>query len=164
MPLYPFYFLLALSLASATSCADYPLPPSAHSLDYLEFHHPEGWLLRIDGDGSGRLRCSEYPGRTVRYLTATFELDPLPSHFRQCGKTSQISSSACLRAVYYEAQNNTTVVCNCPDQEWVDAYFAHAFRELPHSPGEVRDRRLIKRHWINQPPVESGEWGTWAVY
>jgi hypothetical protein len=164
MPLHPFYFLLALSLASAFTCADYPLPPSAHSLDYLEFHHPKGWILRIDGDGSGRLRCSEYPGRMVRYLTATFELNQLPRHFQQCSSNSQISSSACLRAVYYEASSNKTSVCNCPDQEWVNAYFTHAFSEIPHSPGEVRDRRLIKRHWLNQPPVASEELRGWAIY
>lgn len=146
-------FLLTLSLLGLAACADFPAPAPLHSLDYLEFQAPNGWTLRIDSDGSGRLKCREYPGRVVHYLPATFPLKQLPQQFRDCSSQFQVASPACLRAVYYQERGNKTAICYCPEDLWVQAYFATAYAEIDQSSGAQRDRRLIKRFWLIEPPL-----------
>lgn len=157
MPLsYLRQWIPLLYLLLGGGCAEYH--SSANSLDYLEFHDPGGWSLRIDGDGSGRLKCRAYPKRTVHYTPATFIIYPISKKFLECGKAQQFSSPACLRAVYFHAGTNTTSVCNCPEENWAEAYFEQAFRSLRHNPGDTRALRLIKRHWLHDPPMLGGSW------
>ncbi|MEL6276248.1 MAG: hypothetical protein AAFU03_14195 [Bacteroidota bacterium] len=148
LPLTRLIFLVLLPSA----CADYPAQHAAHSLDYLEFHAPGGWVLHIDGDGGGQLRCRAHPQRTVIYQPATFQLRQLPQHFIQCAEGAQLSSSACLKAIHFRQYNNQTSICQCPNSSWAASYFRRAIREIKRSPADQRDGRIIRRHWLQEPP------------
>jgi len=145
---WPIFSLLLLS-----ACADYPAAHTAQTLDYLEFHTPEGWVLHIDGDGGGQLRCRAHPKRTIIYRPATFQLRQLPQHFTQCAEGHKLSSSTCLRAVHFQQYGNQISVCQCPNSSWVAGYFRRAIREIERSPADQRDRRIIRRHWLHEPPL-----------
>jgi hypothetical protein len=146
------YATLGLLLLIGSACADYPAPPQAHSLDYLEIHDPGGWTLRIDGDEGGRLRWRNLPGRWAVYLPATFRLRQAARRIADCHQPISFTSSSCLRAVYYRQNSNETQVCHCPDPDWVKGFFDLAFTELRRSAGSKKDRRLLYRAWLSNPP------------
>ncbi|PHI18416.1 hypothetical protein CEQ90_18105 [Lewinellaceae bacterium SD302] len=122
-------------------------------MDYLEFHDPSGWVLHIDGDGGGRLIRRQLPGRRVIYLPATFRWQQSARRISRCHETISITSPSCSRAVYFVQANNETRVCQCPEGFWVKQYFEKAFEEMRRSPGERRDRRMLKRAWLREPPM-----------
>lgn len=148
-----FMFILIVFSQFFISCADYPVPAMAHSLDYLEFHDPSGWILRIDGDGGGRLACRSMPGRKVVFLPATFHLGQTERRVQKCHTGISITSPSCLRAIYFSQSSNDTYICYCPDANWAKSYFEHAFAELRHSPGQRKDRRMLQKAWIMSPPI-----------
>lgn len=145
--------LFSALLFSIASCADYPVSSRFHSLDYLELHDPSGWVLRIDGDGGGRLDCRRWPGRRVIYLPATFLLEEVGKQVKKCQETISITSPDCVRAVYFKQTMNETCVCYCPDNSWAMAFFDQAFEEIRNSPAERKDCRILKKAWLIAPPI-----------
>lgn len=146
------YAALALLLFLESACTDFPAPHRGHSLDYLEIYDPAGWILRIDGDGGGRLRWRKLPRRWAIYLPETFRLRKAARRVADCQKEVKIISPSCTRVVYYHQNNNETHVCNCPDGKWIKGYFDLAFAELRNSSGTKKDQRLLHRAWLSDPP------------
>lgn len=150
---FVFAFLAALVVAT---CGDYNRNSStaAYPLDYLRLYDAAGWLLHIEGDGSGYLQHRAVAGRKIAFPMDSFHFLPLPAHFNRCGrKTATLSSPQCPKAVYFSEQENQKTTCYCPQEDWMNALFRQAYRWMESEEKKAIDCRVLERKWLQQPPL-----------
>ena len=90
-------------------CAHSQSPTATSPLDYVELDTPDGWHLRVHGDGSGTLTHRQHPLHHLDYPAHTFSLSPHLGRGRRC----EVSRAAVdnYRIHYYLAQVDSTHAC-----------------------------------------------------
>lgn len=129
-----------------------PHPVGPDSFDRLEFSDPTGWVLRIEGNGSGQLDHPYWPGRTVRFPPRTFQLDLAVRRVRQCNGNVALVSPNCSRVTHFSQTENRRRTCFCPEPAWTILYFRRAAEALRRVPGQRPNRRILLKAWQQTPP------------
>ena len=65
--------LCALLVLAYSGCSSSVAQSTPSPLDYVELHTPDGWQLRVHGDGSGSLTHRQYPLHHLDYPGHTFQ-------------------------------------------------------------------------------------------
>lgn len=153
----PAYTCLLLAVSVVAACSEHRVNTSAtpYPLDYLRLHDAtRGWLLHIEGDGSGYLQCHAVAGRKIIFPLSSLCFWPLPAHFSRCGRNNtQLSSPQCPRAVYFSELENRRIVCYCPLEDWMKVLYQQAYTQIKTNKDKSIDYRVLVRQWLQQPPL-----------
>ena len=139
---------LLTGLLLLLGCAHPQPSPSASPLDYVELDTPDGWHLRVHGDGSGTITHRQHPLHHLDYPAHTF---PLSTHLGR-GRRCEVSRAAVddYRIYHYLARTDSTRVC---------AGDSATARQLMHTAiarmqlavddaGSERACRMLRRTWL----------------
>ena len=140
--------LAGLLLPFLLSCGHSRPPAAASPLDYVELRTPDGWHLRVHGDGSGTLTHRQHPLHHLDYPSHTFPLGTHSGRGRRC-KTGRGAASD-YRVHYYFARPDSTHAC---------AGDSAAAQQLMHTAitrmqlavddaGSERACRMLRRTWL----------------
>ncbi len=139
---------LLTGLLLLLGCAHSQPPTSASPLDYVELDTPDGWHLRVHGDGSGTLTHRQHPLHHLDYPSHTF---PLSSHFgrgRRC--TAGGGTAGNYQVHYYFARPDSTHAC-AGDSAAAQQLMHTAIAQMQlavDDPGSERACRMLRRTWL----------------
>ena len=147
---YPSPLLLVTLCCFLTACGS-PAPDAALcDLDYVEISDPTGWVLRLHGDGGGKLWHRELPAHPLHYPARTFD----PAAGRDltrsgCGQARR--DPVCTSVTYYEAMVNRKISCRCTGAGWPGDVLRRAITKMPlavEAGGNPRNCRMLRRRWL----------------
>ncbi|CAH1000745.1 hypothetical protein LEM8419_01863 [Neolewinella maritima] len=127
--------------------------PVSHSpvspLDYLELRTPDGWSLRVHGDGSGSLTHRQHPLHHLDYPARTFSTRLFPGRGRRCRAAP--TGSACYALSFYAARGDSTLHCDCVTGQEPQALMRTAITHMQlavDDAGSERSCRMLRRTWL----------------
>ena len=140
--------LAGLLLPFLLSCGPSRPPTSPSPLDYAELHTPDGWHLRVRGDGSGTLTHRQHPLHHLDYPALTFSS---VTHFgRGCRCEVSRGAAGYYRIHYYFARPDSTHYC-AGDSTTAQQLMHTAIARMQLAVDDVgseRSCRMLRRTWL----------------
>ena len=151
----PTSLLPALLLPLLLCCGSSATHPATSPLDYVELQTPDGWYLRVRGDGSGSLTHRQHPLHHLDYPTGTFQTGELfqtaaqvGGRGRRCG-VGQAAGS--YRLEHYRARQDTTLRQLCMAGRIPQHAMHTAIARMQSAVDDLsseRSCRMLRRTWL----------------
>ena len=141
--------LAGLLLPVLCACGHGLTHSTASPLDYLELETPDGWHLRVHGDGSGSLTHRQHPLHHLDYPAHTFSADALSGRGRRCNERTE--AAACYRMSHYASRQDTVRYCNCESSQLPQQLMRTAITHMQlavDDAGSERSCRMLRRTWL----------------
>ncbi|WP_420458781.1 hypothetical protein [Neolewinella sp.] len=139
---------LLAGLLLLLGCAHSQPPTSASPLDYLELDTPDGWQLRVHGDGSGTLTHRQHPLHHLDYPARTFPSGTPSGRGRRCRPDRGVAGY--YQVHYYLARQDSAYSC-ATDSATVQQLMHTAIARMQlavDDAGSERACRMLRRTWL----------------
>ncbi len=131
------------------ACQPVPTESSSLGLASIVLEDTNGWVLRVQADGSAELRHQYVRLESVTWPSETFaftQLRLLPAF------APRIQETYPYRWTYCSHVENDTRQYGLPDTAWGAAWFEKAYHALDEVELSPRAVRKLRKNWENHPP------------
>ncbi len=148
-PMTIHYFASLISAFALLHCSGPATAVPLADLDYVEVKNQTGWVLRIHGDGGGRLTHKQLPAHHLHYPAETFVPGPGRQIASKCRGKNE--SPVCVRLRFYDALADDLTECPCAPGSWTTTIMEQAISQMEYAVdagGSEASSRVLRKQWI----------------